>query len=119
MAETYAVRMLSDVKVPMRDGVRLSADVYLPQASGPFPTVLIRTPYDNNADPLIQNGRRLANNGYACVIQDCRGRFDSEGSYYPGLPIGTDLAVRAARQTVWHSRAHPSDIVLPVIPPAG
>ena len=83
LTETYAVRMLTDVKVPMRDGVQLSADIYLPEATGPFPAVLMRTPYDNNTDVLIQKGRRLANHGYACVVQDCRGRFDSEGSYYP------------------------------------
>ncbi|HEY3080615.1 MAG TPA: CocE/NonD family hydrolase [Chloroflexota bacterium] len=79
----YAVRTLTDVRVPMRDGVNLSADIYLPEAAGPFPTVLLRTPYDNNGDALIQKGRRLANRGYACLIQDCRGRFDSDGEYYP------------------------------------
>src|SRR5438874_671817 len=82
--------MLNGVKVPMRDGVRLSADIYLPEGSGPFPTVLMRTPYDNNADLMIQKGRRLASNGYACVIQDCRGRFDSEGEYYPMVNEGLD-----------------------------
>jgi uncharacterized protein len=90
VSETYAVRTLSDVKVPMRDGVRLSADVYLPDGPGPFPTVLMRTPYDNNTEPMIQKGRRLANNGYACVSQDCRGRYDSEGSYYPFVQEGVD-----------------------------
>jgi uncharacterized protein len=84
MAEqTFDVRMLIDVGVTMRDGVRLSADIYLPDAAGPFPTVLMRTPYQNNTDIMIQKGRRLANRGYACVIQDCRGRFDSEGEFYP------------------------------------
>jgi uncharacterized protein len=90
MAQTYAVRMVFDVKVPMRDGARLSADVYLPDGPGRFPTVLLRTPYDNNTDLLIQKGRRLANHGYACVIQDCRGRFDSEGSYEPFVNEGPD-----------------------------
>ncbi|MBA2446955.1 MAG: CocE/NonD family hydrolase [Chloroflexi bacterium] len=90
MTETYAIRFKSDVRVPMRDGVRLSADIYLPDAAGPFPTVLMRTPYDNNADVMIRKGRRLANEGYACVIQDCRGRFDSEGSFYPFVNEGPD-----------------------------
>src|SRR5688572_13418689 len=83
MPTNYAVEMRLDVKVPMRDGVNLSADIYLPKADGAFPTVLMRTPYDNNTQPLIEKGRRLANHGYACVIQDCRGRWDSEGNYYP------------------------------------
>lgn len=79
----YDVEMQLDVKHPARDGVSLSADVYLPKASGEFPTVLVRTPYSNNGDPLVEKARHLANNGYACVIEDCRGRWDSDGEYYP------------------------------------
>jgi putative CocE/NonD family hydrolase len=90
VGENFRVRLLDDVKVPMRDGVRLSADIYVPDAPGPFPTVLMRTPYDNNTVPNIEKGRRLANQGYACVIQDCRGRYDSEGSYYPFVDDGQD-----------------------------
>ncbi len=78
----YDVEMRLDVKVRMRDGVLLSADIYLPDAPGPFPTVLMRTPYSNNTDPMIGKARRLANSGYACVVQDCRGRWDSDGIYY-------------------------------------
>jgi putative CocE/NonD family hydrolase len=85
------VRTQLDVKVPMRDKVRLSADLYLPGGQqGPFPAVLIRTPYDNNAPPMIEKGRRLADNGYACLIQDCRGRWDSEGTYYAFHQEGAD-----------------------------
>ena len=83
MLTNYDVEMRLDVKVPTRDGVNLSADIYLPRAQGKFPTVLMRTPYDNNTDLMIDKGRRLANNGYACVIEDCRGRWDSDGEYYP------------------------------------
>jgi putative CocE/NonD family hydrolase len=90
MAERYEVRMQFDVPVPMRDGVHLSADVYLPEAPGPFPAVLVRTPYDNNSGALIEKGRRLANRGYAVVVQDCRGRFDSQGVYYPFANEGAD-----------------------------
>ena len=83
MLANYAVEMRFNLKTPMRDGVTLSSDVYLPRAAGPFPTVLMRTPYDNNTPAMIEKGRRLANAGYACVIQDCRGRWDSDGDYYP------------------------------------
>ena len=79
----YDVEMRLDVRHPARDGVGLSADVYLPKTSGKFPTVLMRTPYSNNGDPLVEKARRLANSGYACVIEDCRGRWDSDGVYYP------------------------------------
>jgi putative CocE/NonD family hydrolase len=83
MGDYYNVRMRSDVKVPMRDGVCLSAEIYLPDAPGPFPTVLMRTPYDNNGFWHIDRCRQLANRGYVCVMQDCRGRYDSDGQYYP------------------------------------
>ena len=83
-------RMLFDVKVPMRDGVELSTDIYLPDGDGPFPTVLMRTPYSNNIEPMIEKGRRLIDSEYACVIQDCRGRWDSDGEYYPFVPDGAD-----------------------------
>ena len=41
--------LLSDVMVPMRDGVRLATDVYLPRTAGQFPVILERTPYDKTA----------------------------------------------------------------------
>jgi hypothetical protein len=70
-----------DVLVPMRDGVRLATDVFLPDGSGPWPCVLSRTPYNKGglrgaASPFVAQG-------YAFVAQDCRGRFASEGTYDP------------------------------------
>ena len=90
MPSHYAVDMRLDVKVPMRDGVQLSADIYLPKAPGPFPTVLVRTPYNNNLEVLINKARTLANAGYACVLQDVRGRWDSEGEFYPFVDEAQD-----------------------------
>ena len=77
-----------DVKVPMRDGVRLSADIYFPrEQSGPFPVILYRTPYDNGDynefTNLVDQAVFYTQNGYAYVAQDARGRNDSEGEYYP------------------------------------
>ncbi len=72
-----------DVRVPMRDGVELSTDVYLPRGEGTFPAVLMRTPYSNNMDVYIRKARALANDGYAGVVQDVRGRWDSDGEFYP------------------------------------
>ena len=82
MSDNFEVEMRLDVKVPMRDGIDLSADIYLPEAAGPFPVVLMRTPYSNNMDPVIMKARGLANRGYVCVMQDVRGRWDSQGEYY-------------------------------------
>jgi putative CocE/NonD family hydrolase len=74
-----------DVKVPMRDGVVLSADLYRPLAGGPFPTLLCRTIYDNEQDRYVGWAHRFARNGYAVVLQDCRGRYDSDGVWEPYL----------------------------------
>ncbi|HEY7141589.1 MAG TPA: CocE/NonD family hydrolase, partial [Methylomirabilota bacterium] len=73
----HRVRTLLGIGVPMRDGVKLSTDVYLPDGPGPFPVILIRTPYSNNVDSQVQDGVYFAQRGYAVAIQDVRGRFDS------------------------------------------
>jgi len=73
-----------DVMVPMRDGVRLATDVYRPEGSGQWPTVVQRTPYDKEL-PTLRNWSfdvlRAAQAGYAVVVQDSRGRFRSEGTF--------------------------------------
>ena len=102
MQTQYDVDMQLDVKVPMRDGVALSADIYLPRAHGKFPTVLMRTPYSNNTEQLIEKGRRLANNGYACAIQDCRWRWDSDGDYYPLRTEGADGCMQSGSDRQEH-----------------
>ena len=77
-----SVRFLNDVPVPMRDGVHLSADLYLPDdGRGPWPVLLSRTPYDNSL--LMDLGLFWAQHGYAYVAQDVRGRYDSEGEFVP------------------------------------
>ena len=76
-------RLLIDRAVPMRDGVRLSADIYLPSTGGPFPALLLRTIYDNQEPRYIRWTRRFVDAGYAVVLQDCRGRHDSEGQWDP------------------------------------
>jgi hypothetical protein len=72
-----------DVPAPMRDGVRLFADIYLPDTAGPFPVILTRMPYDKQSTygmmPAL--GRFWAQQGYAYVAQDVRGRFKSEGRF--------------------------------------
>jgi len=76
----YRVKAQFDVKVPMRDGVLLSSDIYRPDTSGAFPVILERTPY-NNFNP--DAGYYFAARGYAVVLQDVRGKCDSDGSFYP------------------------------------
>jgi putative CocE/NonD family hydrolase len=68
----------------MRDGVELSADIYLPpEGDGPWPAILMRTPYDNTMAPLVSSSAYFARQGYACVFQDVRGRCDSDGEFEP------------------------------------
>ena len=65
----------------MRDGVTLRADIYRPKADGKFPVILTRTPYDKTGS--LGTCMRVAASGYVCVAQDVRGRFTSEGEWYP------------------------------------
>jgi len=76
----HAVRVDAGVRVKMRDGVSLVCDVYRPAAEGRFPVLLTRTPY-NRKDPAT--GIFLASHGYVVVLQDTRGRYDSQGEFYP------------------------------------
>ena len=70
-----------DVPVKMRDGVTLRADICRPTADGKFPVLLTRTPYDKNG--AVGFCRNAVARGYVVVAQDVRGRYDSEGDWYP------------------------------------
>lgn len=84
---TYGIKAQYNVLIPMRDGVRLSADIYLPDREGKYPVLLMRTYYgkcnfDLSNDESREFIRFFVERGYAMVIQDCRGRYDSEGEFY-------------------------------------
>jgi putative CocE/NonD family hydrolase len=76
----FAVKETS-ARVPMRDGVKLATDVYRPEKDGKHPAILVRTPYKKEMGRLT--GMYYARRGYAVAIQDCRGRFASEGAWEP------------------------------------
>jgi uncharacterized protein len=93
-SQTRAPRVLRNVKVPMRDGVLLATDVFLPDGPGPWPALLERTPYDRTAPraneytrahPEVFGREELAgfftDAGFAVVFQDCRGRYGSGGRF--------------------------------------
>ena len=86
----HKVKMRFDVKVPMRDGVNLSTDIYFPDVAGSVPTILIRTPYNNNNDGVVEDCMFFASRGYAVATQDVRGRWDSEGEWYPFMHEAQD-----------------------------
>ena len=69
-----------------RDGVWLATDVWRPAEEGeplpgPFPAVLVRTPYSRTTPATIEHGEFWARRGYLAAFQDCRGRFGSEGEF--------------------------------------
>src|SRR5262245_15768171 len=85
-----SVKTLRNVRIPMRDGVELAADFYFPDGAGPFPTLLERTPYNREESVLhhTKSPEYFASRGYLLVIQDVRGRFGSDGVWYPFVADG-------------------------------
>ena len=77
----YKVVIQNDVKVRMRDGVSLVADIYRPINEATFPVLVERTPYGRKDEAAM--AYELATHGYVVVLQDTRGRYDSEGEFYP------------------------------------
>lgn len=84
----YGVAVEENVRVPMRDGLTLAADLYLPAdpagvpVPGRFPTIVYRTPYDRKRAFYYQSARYFAARGYAWLCVDCRGRFGSDGEFH-------------------------------------
>jgi putative CocE/NonD family hydrolase len=81
--QSYAVITQSGVSMKTRDGVTLYADIYRPKADGTFPVILMRTPYDKSVSWAAGPGYQAATHGYVFIVQDVRGRFTSEGEWYP------------------------------------
>ena len=80
---TYTPKVRINEKIPMRDGIRLSADIYFPERSGKFPCLLLVTPYDTLRPSYIADAVFFARRGYVVVLVDSRGRHDSEGVWEP------------------------------------
>jgi putative CocE/NonD family hydrolase len=80
------------VAIPMRDGVRLYADIWRPDTDTPLPVLVMRTPYNRKLMELMGGGRSLARDGYVVISQDCRGRFESEGEGWAPIEPEADDA---------------------------
>ncbi|MFN0171588.1 MAG: CocE/NonD family hydrolase, partial [Bryobacteraceae bacterium] len=79
-------------EIPARDGVVLRAVVYRPDAPGRFPVFLINTPYNKMDERYLTWAQHFAARGYASVVADVRGRYDSDGdNYLYGPHDGPDL----------------------------
>jgi uncharacterized protein len=70
-----------ETMVAMRDGIKLATSVYLPEGKGPWPVVLVRTPYGKGTQAA--GNAAWTKRGFALAVQDCRGTFKSEGQYRP------------------------------------
>jgi predicted acyl esterase len=88
-AETAAFEILprENVMVAMRDGTHLATDIYFPAMNGApvegkFPVILMRTPYGKTLEAGTVS-RWFVPSGYIVVIQDVRGRYKSEGHWFP------------------------------------
>ncbi len=83
-------RPLLGLKIPMRDGVGLAADIYLPPGDGAHPAVVLRTPYLRTTPQVAAAGAFWARSDYAFVAVDVRGRGDSDGEFRPYRSEGED-----------------------------
>ena len=92
----HTVQIKRGIRIPMPDGVALAADHYFPKTIGAYPTILIRTPYGRDLRGLTLGflhvfvAQRFAERGYHVLVQDTRGRFDSEGEWEPFVAEARD-----------------------------
>jgi putative CocE/NonD family hydrolase len=97
-----------NIRVAMRDGVQLATDVYRPADDGRHPVVMLRLPYSKEQPALLflaGDILRVAQAGYAVVVQDCRGTWASDGEFSPYFQEardGADAIAWAAAQS-WSS----------------
>lgn len=86
MPREQEVKLELGVRQTMRDGTELAADIFRPAGSGRHPVILTRTPYrtaEGFQDGQNDEALFFAKHGYAYIIQDCRGKNDSDGTYRP------------------------------------
>jgi len=99
-----AARTLWNQRIKVYDGAEMAADVLLPAGPGPFPTVVLRTPYGRGR--YLNNPRgwiRMVDYGYAFVVVDVRGRNDSGGDWIPCVKDSTDAygVIEWAARQAW------------------
>jgi len=82
----YSTTVTNEVSITMRDGIHLLADVYHPITQQKTPTILVRIPFSDTFTNRFKSAaiaRYWARRGYHVVIQGTRGRYKSEGVFYP------------------------------------
>ena len=88
--QEYRIITEKDVPAVMRDGTTLYADVYRPDAEGRFPVIVLRLPYGKQLAEVFGDHEYFPSRGYVVIVQDGRGRFASEGEYYPLIDEAQD-----------------------------
>ncbi|MHB2024277.1 MAG: CocE/NonD family hydrolase [Mycobacteriales bacterium] len=89
-----------NVRIPLRDGLTLSADLTFPEQL-PAPAVVVRTPYGKSGEAQAKRAKTLAGGGYVAILVDSRGRGDSDGVFEPYRnegPDGADVIAWVAEQ---------------------
>ena len=86
----YRVIAEKNVSATTRDGTRLRADIYRPDAEGRFPVLLLRLPYGKDLTEVFGDHEYFPSRGYVVVIQDTRGRWASDGAFTPLIYEGED-----------------------------
>ena len=103
------IKIEIDVPATMRDGTILRADVYRPDTPEQCPVLITRSPYNKSRPDMYTyfDPIRATKNGYAVVVQDCRGSMASEGEFHPFLgdvEDGYDTVEWAAAQPWCNSK---------------
>ena len=99
-AASSAMKPVKAVAI-MRDGVKLSVDIYMPKGDGPWPVILMRTSYVKSNPYMATMASDYTRSGFVYVAQDVRGKGESEGKYgarFMAAEDGYDSIEWAARQ---------------------
>jgi len=105
-SEGYSKELSKEtVFITVEDSIRLGTDLYFPEGEGPFPCILVRLPYNMNG--IGESGenyiRSFLENGWVTILQDTRGKFESNGKYHPFKHERSDglATVKWIRSQAW------------------
>lgn len=85
--------------VPSSDGIDMMTDIYLPRGGGPWPVVLMRTPYGRRRPGMVKLASMFAKEGFATLLQGMRGRYRTAGKFFSREgPDGLDTLAWLSQQ---------------------